>query len=219
MNILHEDTCLLIVNKPAGISVLPEGWEAGAPHLLQQLEGEFGRLWVVHRLDKTTSGVLAFARTADAHRNLNQQFERREAEKTYHTLVTGHPRWEEHTAKHLLRVNVGHKHRTMVDHKNGKPSETAFKVLKRYQDASLIEARPKTGRTHQIRVHLYALGHPILADVLYSGPETGLIARPALHALALRLQHPETGEWLELHAPYPPDFRYVLERLEKGQHL
>jgi 23S rRNA pseudouridine1911/1915/1917 synthase len=104
----------------------------------------------------------------------------------------------------------------MVDHKNGKASETAFKVLKRYQDASLIEARPKTGRTHQIRVHLYALGHPILADVLYSGPATPLIARPALHALTLRLQHPETGEWLDIQAPYPTDFQHALERLGKG---
>lgn len=216
MDILHEDSSLLIVNKPAGISVLPEGWEAGAPHLLQQLEGEFGRLWVVHRLDKTTSGVLAFARSAEAHRSLNLQFERRESQKTYHALAAGNPRWEEHTAKHLLRVNVGHKHRTMVDHKNGKPSETAFKVLKRYKTASLIEARPKTGRTHQIRVHLYALGHPILADVLYSGPAIPLISRPALHALALRLQHPETGEWLDIQAPYPEDFRHALEQLEKS---
>jgi len=173
------------------------------------LEADHGKLWVVHRLDKFTSGVIVFARDADTHRILNTQFENHEAEKVYHAIVVGNPKWNEKIAKHPLRVNVGHKHRTAVDDKNGKPSETRFKVIKRYQESALIEVRPMTGRTHQIRVHAYALGHPLLGDVLYSAEETDIIARPALHAYSLAIHL--SGEQMTFKAPYPDDFRIALE--------
>jgi RluA family pseudouridine synthase len=211
--ILHEDAELLIVNKPAGIPVLPDGWEKDAPYLVKLLEEEFGRLWIAHRLDKITSGVMAFARTAEAHRVLNMQFEQHEAHKVYHAIAAGEPVWEEHTARHLLRVDVGHSHRTVVDNSQGKPSETAFRVLERHTGYSLLEAVPGTGRTHQIRVHAYALGFPLLGDTLYSAPPTDLITRPALHAWSLTLTHPATGERLTFTAPYPDDFQTVLEKL------
>ena len=153
------------------------------------------KIWIVHRLDKITSGVMVFARDAETHRALNMQFENHQAEKVYHAIVQGNPKWDEKTARHPLRANVGHKHRTMVDDRNGKPSETRFKVLKRFQarpeqgrdDTALIEAKPMTGRTHQIRVHAYALGYPLLGDTLYGAEETDIIARPALHAYSLTI--------------------------------
>ena len=216
MHILFADEHILIVNKPADLSVLPEGWEKDAPYLVRILEEKYEKIWVVHRIDKITSGVIVFALTAEAHRSLNIQFEKHEVEKVYHALVNGLPKWEEKITKFPLRINVGHKHRTMVDNRNGVRSETRFKLLERYQASALVEASPMTGRTHQIRVHAYALGHPLLGDILYSAPETDLIARPALHAYSLTLRHPETGKSLTFQADYPNDFMNAL-RLLRGK--
>jgi RluA family pseudouridine synthase len=211
MEIIHQDAHIIVINKPAGLSVLPEGWEPDAPYLLKMLEVEYEKIWVVHRLDKITSGVMVFARTADAHRALNRQFEMHEVEKFYHAVVEGNPVWEEKVCKMPLRLNVGHKHRTAIDHKRGKPAETHFKVIKRWQARALLEARPLTGRTHQIRAHLTALGYPLLGDVLYGGAETDRIARPALHALSLEFSHPASGERASYVGPYPKDFQKLIE--------
>jgi RluA family pseudouridine synthase len=219
MDILHQDDHIIVLNKPAGLSVLPEGWDPEAPYLRQMLEEEFGQIWVVHRLDKVTSGVMVFALTAEAHRRLNRQFERHEVEKVYQAIVEGVPPWNVRNARHMLRTNVGRKHRTVVVHKRGKNSETDFKVLKRghpvghKQASALIEARPKTGRTHQVRVHLSALGFPILDDTLYGASESELIERPALHAYSLGFTHPISGEHLKFIANPPTDFQEVLKRL------
>ena len=213
MDILYTDDQILVIDKPAGIPVLPDGWEQDAPYLVKMLEEEFGKLWVVHRLDKGTSGVMIFARNAESHRALNTQFENHEAMKTYHAIVEGNPKWDEKVTKFPLRANVGKKHRTAVDDKNGKPAETHFRVIKRYQDAALVEAKPMTGRTHQIRVHAYALGHPLLGDILYSAKETWLITRPALHAQSLSLIHPRTNERMKFTAPHPADFDEALNNL------
>ena len=213
MKILHEDERVLVVDKPAGLPVLPDGWEKDAPYLLKMLEADHAPIWIVHRLDKVTSGVMVFARDAETHRALNIQFENHQVEKIYHALVEGNPRWEEKIAKHPLRANVGHKHRTMVDNGNGKPSETRFKIIKRYQAQALIEAKPLTGRTHQVRVHAYALGHPLVGDALYGASETHLIARPALHAYSLTIEL--NGARATFTAPYPDDFRSTLERLKR----
>jgi RluA family pseudouridine synthase len=214
LEIMHQDKSIIVLDKPAGLSVLPDGWQPDAPYLRQILEAEYKNIFVVHRLDKVTSGVMVFARTAEAHRELNRQFERHEVEKVYQAILEGIPPWEEHTAKHMLQTNVGRKHRTVVVRKKGKPSETHFKVLKRGQTEALIEAHPKTGRTHQVRVHLSALGFPILGDILYGASETDLIARPALHALSLTFTHPTSGERITFSAPYPDDMQQLLERLD-----
>ena len=213
MQILHRDSSILIVDKPADLSVLAEGWSKETPYLAKMLEEQFGKMWVVHRLDKGTSGVIVFAFTAEAHRSLNIQFEKHEVEKAYHAIVNGVPRWDEKVTKFPLRVNVGHKHRTVVDDRSGVPAETRFRLLKRYQAAALVEASPMTGRTHQIRVHAYALGYPLVGDVLYSAPETNVIARPALHAWSLTLTHPETGKRLTFQADYPYDFQKAVDFL------
>jgi len=213
LEILHQDDHIIVLNKPANLSVLPEGWDPEAPYLRQILEEQYERIWVVHRLDKVTSGVMVFALTAEAHRGLNRQFERHEVEKVYQAIVEGIPPWDEHTARHMLQTNVGRKHRTVVVHKRGKNSETGFIVLKRGQAGALIEAHPKTGRTHQIRVHLSALGFPILGDSLYGASETDLIARPALHAYSIAFFHPISGEHINFHANPPNDFLQTLKRL------
>jgi RluA family pseudouridine synthase len=210
MQILYQDASVVVINKPANLSVLPEGWEKDASFLVKILEEDYSKVWVVHRIDKITSGVIVFALTAEAHRSLNIQFEKHEVEKVYHALVNGIPKWEEKTTKFPLRVNVGHRHRTVVDDRRGVRSETRFKLLERYQAAALVEASPMTGRTHQIRVHAYALGYPLLGDILYNAPETDLIARPALHAYSLTFTHPETGKRATFQADYPNDFQRAL---------
>ena len=216
MEIIYQDEHIIVLNKPAGIPVLPDGWEKNAPYLVKMLEEKFGKVFIVHRLDKTTSGVMVFARTAEVHRALNIQFESHEADKVYHAIMEGEPKWNEKVTKFPLRANVGKKHRTAVDDKNGKPSETRYRVLKRYQDAALVEAKPMTGRTHQVRVHAYALGHPLMGDILYNAFETNIIQRPALHAHSLTFTHPDTNERLTFKADRPQDFVTALERLAVG---
>ncbi len=213
IEIIHSDDAIIVVNKPAGLPVLPDGWEEAAPYLVRLLEASYGKIWIVHRLDKITSGVMVFARSAEAHRSLNMQFERHEAQKIYHAVLVGLPQWEEKLALHPLRSNVGHKHRTAVDPREGKKAETKFKILNRFSSHVLAEAELMTGRTHQIRAHAHALGHPLLGDILYGAPATDLIARPALHAFILTLRHPTTGERDSFSTPYPNDFSQALERL------
>jgi tRNA pseudouridine32 synthase / 23S rRNA pseudouridine746 synthase len=211
MKILFQDQHLIVIDKPAGLSVLPDGWEKDSEYLVKMLEEQDGKVFIVHRLDKITSGVMVFARDAETHRALNIQFEIHDAQKTYHAIVEGNPKWEEKVAKYPLRANVGHKHRTMVDNKNGKPSETRFRVIKRYQEAALVEAKPMTGRTHQIRVHAYALGHPLVEDFLYGATDMYGIPRPMLHAQTLSFIHPATKDRVKFSAPHPAEFEEALK--------
>jgi RluA family pseudouridine synthase len=212
LDIIYQDSHLFVLNKPAGLPVLPDGWDPDAPYLSNMLTEAYGKIWVVHRLDKVTSGVMLIARTAKAHQALNDQFERHEIEKVYLAIVEGLPPWDEHTARHMLQTNVGRKHRTVVVRKRGKKSETHFKVLELGQAQALLEARPTTGRTHQVRAHLSALGYPLLGDTLYEAPATDLIARPALHAVSLSFTHPVSGQPVTYSAPVPGDFLTALER-------
>jgi len=223
--ILYLDDWLLAVNKPAGLATVPGGWEKDAPALVKLLEADYGRLWIVHRLDKVTSGVMVFALTAEAHRTLSLLFESRAVAKTYHAIVYGAPKWDEHTTRHPLRINVGHSHRTVVDHGKGKPAETRFRVLERFavpapdRGYSLLEAKPATGRTHQVRAHLTALGFPILADTLYGALPVGQdiispLQRPALHAYSLEFEFQSKS--FSFSAPYPDDFAQALQNLRAG---
>jgi len=233
VSILYQDDWLLAVNKPAGLATVPGGWEKDAPALVKLLEADYGRIWIVHRLDKITSGVVVFARTAAAHRTLSLLFESHAVIKTYHAIVCGAPKWDEHTARHPLRINVGHGHRTVVDHGKGRLAETRFHVLERYADHALLEAKPATGRTHQVRAHLAALGFPLLADTLYGAPIVGrdvisplhrsaverddisLIQRPALHAFSLEFEF--NGTPFSFTAPYPNDFEQAVKTLRAGR--
>ncbi len=214
MDVIYVDSFILVANKPAGLATIPGGWEDDSDSLVKTLETDYGRLWIVHRLDKVTSGLVVFARTAEVHRSLSIQFEHHAIKKVYHAIVVGSPAWDEHTARHPLRINVGHSHRTVVDNSQGKPSETTFKVLERFNGYALLAAIPATGRTHQVRVHAYALGHPLLGDTLYSAPETDLILRPALHALSLEFNLDNQPR--NFSAPYPTDFEQALKKLRAG---
>jgi tRNA pseudouridine32 synthase/23S rRNA pseudouridine746 synthase len=213
LEVLHVDDALLALNKPAGLPVQPDGWDPNAPYLLQEAQAEYGRLWIVHRLDKSTTGVILLARVAEAHRALSMAFERHEARKIYHAIVDGSPVWRENSCRQPLLTNVGHRHRTVVQRRHGKASRTEFLVRERFDAHALLEAHPHTGRTHQIRAHAAAVGHPILADILYGAPPTNLISRVALHALKLEFHHPITGNLATLEAPYPDDFQKALGAL------
>jgi len=203
--ILYHDDQLLVANKPSGLSTLVDGWHPEAPHLAGILRERFQPLWTVHRLDRETSGVILFARTAEAHRSLNQQLQTRQVEKIYHALVLGNPGWEEKEVRRFLRADGDRRHRTVEDPVYGKPAVTQLRVLERFGDVSLVEALPKTGRTHQIRAHLLMCSYPIAGDNLYGSPDNRF-ERMMLHAFSLRILHPATGNEVVYEAPYPIEF-------------
>lgn len=218
MELLYLDAALLAVDKPAGLATLPGRWEgssASEENLFSLLEAAHGKLWIVHRLDKITSGVILFARNATAHRALSGMFESHLVTKYYHAICDGLPTWERHTARHRLRPNVGHRHRTAIDHTRGVPAVTHFQVMERFQAYALLEARTETGRTHQVRAHAAALGFPILADTLYGAPSTDIISRPAFHAYRLEFQF--DGKLFTFTAPHPDDFVAALRKLGAGR--
>ena len=207
--LLYADPSLLAINKPAGLLSLPDGYDSSLPHLRSILEPTFGRLWIVHRLDRETSGIIVLARSADAHRHLNTQFQEHRVSKRYHALVLGQPPWENLLVDDPLRPDGDRRHRTVVDPARGKSAISKLKVLRRFDGYSLLEVAPRTGRSHQIRAHLKHAGYPILADPLYGDPTNPchtLLPRLALHALSLTLIHPKTEESVKFEAPYPKDF-------------
>jgi tRNA pseudouridine32 synthase/23S rRNA pseudouridine746 synthase len=205
------------LNEKAGIPVLFVD-DAILVILATILAPDYGRLWLVHRLDRDTSGVLVLARSAAAHHNLNDQFRDRQVEKRYHALVAPAPSWEQMTVDIPLRKDGDRQHRTVADPQRGKPARTDFIVLERYTQAALLEAQPLTGYTHQIRAHLRASGCPIIADGLYRLPDSPAfdpppIDRMALHAFSISIAHPLSGENLVFNTPHPADFVMAIDKL------
>jgi RluA family pseudouridine synthase len=231
--VLYSDDAILVVDKPAGLLSVPDRWDPEAPVASSALAEDWGKLLVVHRLDKDTSGVLIYARTPEAHRALSAAFESRSVKKVYRALVNGSPAWEETSCELPLKPDGDRLHRTIVDASRGKISATFFTVVARYRDRALVEAKPATGRTHQIRVHLAALGHPCLCDPLYGDgeplllsklkkrwkgdpiDERPLLSRAALHALSAEFAHPLSAAPLRVEAPLPKDMRAAISQLEK----
>ena len=169
--IVFQDDDILIVNKPAGLLTISDGYDPAQPYLKKYLEGKFGPVWVVHRLDKLTAGLIVFARNPKTHRYLSIQFEKRLVSKKYSCYVVGTPDWQNRTIVSPLKVNADKKHRTLVDFANGKPAKTSFLIVNRLSWVTLVEAVPFTGYTHQIRSHLYSIGFPIYGDALYGFKE------------------------------------------------
>ena len=225
--IVWSDEAIIAVNKPAGLLTIRDGYDASLPYLAGMLEANFGQVWTVHRLDKETSGIILFARSAEAHRALNQQFKQRETKKYYHAIVIGAPEWQTITIALPLFTNGDRKHRTIIDHQRGKTATTQVDVIRTAGGFALLNASPRTGYTHQIRAHLAAVGLPLLADPLYKSlkPVTRLqeiayersntlpIQRVALHASRLSFCHPLSGQTVTFEAPYPVDFARTVDIL------
>jgi len=232
ISVLYQDEAVIAVNKPSGILSAPDRYDPDAPVAGRELAMEYGRLWPVHRLDRDTSGVLVFARDEEAHRILSLAFEERSVEKVYHAVVQGRPSWTQTSCDLSLAPDGDRMHRTIIDG-SAKPSLTDFSVIGCHAKMAILEARPRTGRTHQIRVHLAALGYPVACDPLYGdgkpvylsgikrrwkGDETSerpLISRTALHAFSITFAHPLTGVAMSLEAPYPKDLKALVTQLRK----
>jgi 23S rRNA pseudouridine1911/1915/1917 synthase len=235
LEILFEDQDLLVVNKPPGLVVHPgAGHKQGTllnalVHHCPELKGigEVSRPGLVHRLDKDTSGLLVVAKTAMAHAALVAQFQEHAITKIYQALVWGRlPEVEGRIEKELGR-HPTLRQKMSVHARRGKPAVTFWRVLKEYPGPlTLVELAPQTGRTHQLRVHMAAEGHPVLGDATYGGGVSrlaghprltglkGLIHRQLLHARRLGVTHPRTGEPLTWEAPLPEDFQEVLDKME-----
>ena len=208
--ILHEDGEIVVINKPAGVAVHSGVGREGEPTVVSSLlaqgvrlaGGGGDRVGVVHRLDADTSGVMVLAKTAEAYRSLIEQFQRREVEKEYLALVEG----EVEPDRGVIEGPIGRdprRPRWMGIVEGGKEAITEFEVLRREKGRTLLLVRPKTGRTHQIRVHLSSIGHPVVGDPLYGRGEGKLM----LHSWRISFRHPRTGERISVSAPPPPEFR------------
>lgn len=213
IQILLENDDIVAVNKPEGLAAIPERRPETASLFETLCADRNERLYIVHRLDKETSGVIVFARNAEAHRRLNQQFETRAVRKEYLALTHGViPEDRGVIDRPLRQFGSG---RVAVDRERGKRSMTDFLVRQRFRDHTLVEARPHTGRRHQIRVHLFSVGHPIAGDSLY-GPRKiqKKFPRLMLHAFRLILRLPSGAE-IAVEAALPQSFSVVLGALER----
>lgn len=239
IGIVHDDPAFTVVNKPAGMVVHPAKghWSGTLVNALQfhfdtlSTVGGENRPGIVHRLDRDTTGLLIVAKEDMAHRNLAAQFEQRTIHKEYLAIVSGIPGRDSDYIERPIGPHPTNRERmairTLED--GGKVAVTFYQVLERFKHHSLILCKPRTGRTHQIRVHLTHIGHPIVADKLYSGrdrltvgevlgaghPEADrvLIERQALHARHLKFSHPLTGQALEFTADLPDDMEQSLKTL------
>lgn len=246
LNVLFEDPWIMVVNKPAGIIVHPVGEDQSGTlsNVLQYHLDQRGpirgllRPGMVHRLDRQTSGAIAIALTHQAHATLSAAFEASRVGKTYLALVEGVVKQDRGSIDFAIgRANTG-RHVLMscrADARDRKAAKTNYEVVRRFANHTLVLAKPRTGRNHQIRVHFAAIGHPLVGDEFYETQgrfkpfyadldpeasrevETGLpIRRHALHALRLEFAHPITGGWLECVADPPADFRETLAALERS---
>ena len=231
---IYSDDDIVVLNKRSGLCIAADRYDPEAPRLDLSAEKEFGKLYAVHRIDKDTSGIIIYARNAEAHKALSEQFEKREVQKTYHCLVHGRPMWDKLTVDLPLEPDGDARHRTVVNKRFGKPSVTFFRVIGQAGPYSWIEAKPKTGRTHQIRVHIAEQGFSLVCDPLYSGnlkpvrlseikrnwhgdeyEEQPLLSRLALHAYKISFAHPRTGEKLTFTAPYQKDMEALRKQMAK----
>lgn len=252
LEVLYEDEAILVINKPAGLLVIPDRWDPGKSTVVRlaqmhrQAQGEArggsavgeARVWPVHRLDRETSGVLVVAKSAYAHGVLSQQFGHAEVHKAYLALVRGRVPHPEGCIDLPIGMHPSKPGLMAIRRHQGKAAVTRYRVAERFRGYTLLNLQPETGRTHQLRVHLRAIGFPLAIDPPYGGgsaiflsdlkpsykpkasqAELPLMARLTLHAEALRLAHPSHGGMTEWVAPLPKDFAAVLRNLRRFQHL
>jgi len=236
VSVVFEDNAIIVLDKPSPFLVLPDRYDELAPNLYEILNGELGRIFVVHRIDKETSGLIVFAKTPEVHKALSEQFEAHSVEKTYEAIVRGFP--EKMTGRIDLPIREKHPGFMALDWKKGKPSITKFMVLQEFEAFAHLEVAPETGRMHQIRVHLKLIGLPIVGDPVYGGgkgfflseikakykvkvedemeiEEKPLLARTALHASRLTFKHPVEGKKVTFKSGPPKDMRSVVRMLAK----
>lgn len=233
-DIIYEDDDLVIVNKPANMLVIPDRFNSELPTLNRMLENHYGRhIWVVHRLDRGTSGVICFAKNEETHKYLSKLFQDHDVEKRYTGLVSGRVLSESGTIEKPIGEHPTKKGR-MVIAKKGKASITHYEVAQQWPLYSLINFRIETGRTHQIRVHMQSLGHPIVCDELYGDGkpfllsgikkkyrlskhdevERPLLSRLGLHASKLVFKKAD-GTEIVAEAPLPKDIAACVKQLDK----
>jgi 23S rRNA pseudouridine1911/1915/1917 synthase len=220
IDIVYEDDDLLVVDKPAGMTTHPAPGNpahtlvnAVLSHLPALPESDNpARPGIVHRLDKDTSGLILIAKTREALANLSAQFKSREVKKTYVALLKGKLTPQSGIIDAPIGRDRAHRQKMSITD-SGRPARTAYTVLKYLDGYTLVEARPETGRTHQIRVHFASVGHPVVGDATY-GAKSELVGRQFLHAQRLSFKLPSTGKTVEFTAPLPPDLRSALDRLK-----
>jgi 23S rRNA pseudouridine1911/1915/1917 synthase len=240
LEILYEDDLLAVVNKPPGMVVHPARghWEGTLTSALQyhfdQLSGVGGktRPGIIHRLDRDTSGVIVIAKDDPTHMAIAEQFELRTVEKEYFAIVNGIPNCDRDMIDQPIGAHPSHREKMAIrrDHSTSKHAQTFYEVQERFAGFAAVRVLPKTGRTHQIRLHLAHIGCPVLCDKLYSGravltrgdlignpADTELLLdRQALHARRLSFRHPRTGQRLELTAELPADLTRTIRRLTES---
>jgi 23S rRNA pseudouridine1911/1915/1917 synthase len=221
LSILYEDVDLIVINKPAGLVVHPGAGHRGGTlvnallHHSPNLSGIGGkeRPGIVHRLDKETSGCIVIARNDAAHRSLSIQFAERTVEKIYLALVAGKLR----KIRGLIEEPIGRhpkdRQRMSVRSSRGRAAQTEYRIVRSSANASLVECKLHSGRTHQIRVHLHHLGHPVLGDKIYGAKFAKDFARQMLHAWKLGFTHPQTNKRMNFEAPLPDDFNAAMQQL------
>jgi 23S rRNA pseudouridine1911/1915/1917 synthase len=234
LDIIFEDDQIVIVNKPADILTIPHRFDTALPSLYGSLSAIYGKIFIVHRLDRETSGAIIFAKNEAAHRHLSIQFEKHETRKIYVALLDGALHQDEGEIDKPIAEHSGIAGK-MVIAKRGKPSLTIYKATERFKHFTLVDADIRTGRTHQIRVHFQSMGYPLAIDALYGrrteillseikgrkmklgkfDEERPIMNRTTLHAARLEFTHPVTLERLTFEAEMPKDFKALISQLGK----
>lgn len=204
LSVIHRDEHILVLDKPSGLLAVPGKPEAHGDCLQERARKFYRGAMTVHRLDKDTSGVVVMGLTRKAHADLSKQFETRETTKTYIARVWGQIEGEQGLIDLPLAADWENRPKQIVDHENGRPAQTVWEVIAREENTTRLRLTPATGRSHQLRVHLLSLGHPILGDVFYAqGPALEMSDRLQLHAETLTFIHPGLGERHTYAAPCP----------------
>lgn len=203
LDVLHDDAEMLVVSKPSGLLSVPGKGEHLSDCLIARVQAVWPQALLVHRLDRDTSGVMVFGQTPHAQRFLSRQFEQRAAKKIYIARVWGRMTPKTGRVDLPLIVDWPNRPRQHVDHENGKAAVTDWRVLRDTAQESRVRLMPKTGRSHQLRVHMLALGHPILGDPFYAEGEARAHPRLMLHSEELRIKHPDSGRMMKFRAPAP----------------